>query len=107
GQQIFYITGGDSEDVVTAIHEHAEELSSGFNTATRLRLTQDMFERGRQVELEAQLMEKHGFAVNVQHDYQIAIDTTNFVWLRRILPDTWRSLFVYYIEDANPGRLSP
>lgn len=106
-QQIFYITGADSAAVVDAILRRSDELSTAFNQATRQRLSEDMFDRGRQRELEEFLMEEHGFAVNVQHDYQIALDTSNFVWLRRILPETWRSLFIYYIEDANPGVLSP
>lgn len=106
-QQIFYITGADSAAVVDAILRRSDELSTAFNQATRRRLADDMFDRGRQRELEDVLMEGHGFAVNVQHDYQIALDTSNFIWLRRILPETWRSLFIYYIEDANPGVLSP
>ena len=106
-QQIFYITGADSSAVVEAILRRSDELSQAFNRVTRRRMANDMFDRGRQRDLEEFLMEEHGFAVNVQHDYQIAIDTMNFVWLRRILPETWRSLFVYYIENANPGVLSP
>lgn len=106
-QQIFYITGVDEADVVEVIHSRSDELSAAFNTITRRRLGDDMFDRGRQGDVEEYLMENHSFAVNVQHDYLVAIDTTNFVWLRRILPETWRSLFVYYVEDANPALLSP
>ena len=36
----------------------------------------------------------------------VAIDTTQFVWLRRVLSDTWRSMFVYYEEDGNPENLT-
>ena len=57
-------------------------------------------------------MERHGFAVNAQHDYFIATDTTvgktGFVWLRRVpSSDSWRSLFVYYEENADPSKLTP
>ena len=106
-QQIYYIAGQSELDVVEAIHGHSQQLSRTFNRLVRERLAQDMFDRGRQFEVEEALMERHDFAVHVQHDYQIAIDTTNFVWLRRILPDTWRSLFVYVIDNANPAVLSP
>lgn len=106
-QQIYYITGRDEADVVDVIHSRSDELANAFNSATRRRLSEDMFDRGRQFEIEDYLMENHGFAVNVQHDYQIAIDTSQFVWLRRILPETWRSLFIYYEENANPAQLTP
>ncbi len=105
-QNIFYVTGLDVEAVVDAIQRRADDMIRTFNEATRRRMTVDMFDRGRQVDLEDYLMETRGFAVNVQHDYQIAIDTTNFIWLRRILSETWRSLFIWH-ANANPADLSP
>ena len=66
----------------------------------------NMFDIGRQRSLEQTLMDRHGFAVHGQHDFFVAIDTTQFVWLRRVLSDTWRSMFVYYEEDGNPENLT-
>jgi len=67
-----------------------------------------MFEKGRQMNMEDSLLAKHDFKVNVQHDYFTAIDTTNFVWLRRVISaDSWRSVFVYYTEEFDPTNLSP
>lgn len=105
-QMVVYVTAPTAEDLVNIIDQKGEDLRYLFNEKTRERLTRDMFEKGRQFEIEEKLMERHDFAVNAQHDYYIAIDTTNFVWLRRVLSDTWRSLFVYYIENANPAVLS-
>ncbi len=106
-QQVYYIAGENKEDVVQAIYDHAEGVSRNFNQAARRRLAEEMFDRGRQFEVEQELTSMYDFAVNVQHDYLIAIDTSDFVWLRRILPDTWRSVFVHFIEDADPRLLTP
>lgn len=106
-QHVFYITGQDVEAVVDVIDRRGDEMSRTFDEATRQRLTVDMFDTGRQTDIEGYLMSEHDFAVNVQHDYVIAIDTTDFVWLRRILSDTWRSLFVWYQDDANPAVMTP
>lgn len=106
-QRVFYITGQDTDAVVDAIDRRAGEITRTFDDATRQRMTEDMFDKGRQTDIEEYLMSEHDFAVNVQHDYLIAIDTTNFVWLRRILSDTWRSLFIWYDERANPAVLTP
>ncbi len=106
-QKVIYIAATTPDALVRLVHERGEDLRYVFNEITRRRLTVDMFKKGRQTDLEAQLLNRHGFAVNVQHDFVIAMDTTNFVWLRRILSDTWRSVFIYYIEDANPQILSP
>ncbi len=106
-QQVFYVTAATPEALTQVIQEDGSAIRNQFDEALRQRLYRDMFEKGRQPEIEEQLMDAHGFAVNVQHDYLVAVDTTDFVWLRRILSDTWRSLFVYYEERADPSRLTP
>ena len=106
-QLVYYLVAASPEELVTAIDDTAEEILYNFNEITRLRTHREMFDIGRQRDLEAKLMDRHGFAVNGQHDYVIATDTTSFVWLRRVLSDTWRSLFVHYVEDADPSMLTP
>ncbi len=107
-QQVVYVTAATPEAVAEAVHERGEDLRYVFNTITRERMTISMFEKGRQKDLEQQIMDRHDFAVNVQHDYFIALDTTNFIWLRRVVSnDSWRSLFVYYEEHADPSELTP
>lgn len=106
-QNVFFVAASDTADLISTINEYGPAMRDTFNVATRQRTAVEMFRRGRQHDLEEELMERHGFAVNVQHDYVIATDTTNFVWLRRILSDTWRSLFVYYVDDADPAMLAP
>lgn len=106
-QMVVYVTAASVDALQETLHEEADDILFLFNRITRERVTRDIFEKGRQRDVEDYLMDRHGFAVNVQHDFQIAIDTTNFVWLRRILSDTWRSIFVYYEENADPSVLSP
>jgi hypothetical protein len=107
-QLVVYIAAATADSVAATIRSKADDLLYVFNKITRERTTREMFEKGRQHDLEEALLTKHGFAVNGQHDYFIAIDTTNFVWLRRVISsETWRSLFVYYEEDARPSDLSP
>ncbi len=106
-QQIFYVAAATPEALLQTIETDAPRIRNRFNETLRDRLYRDMFERGRQPEIEAQMMERHAFAVNAQHDYYVATDTTDLIWLRRVLPETWRSLFVYYQENADPSELTP
>ena len=106
-QQVFYVTAATPEALAQTLREDGPGIRRQLDEAMRGRLYRDMFDQGRQGEIEEYLMEHHGFAVHGQHDYVIALDTTNFVWLRRVLSDTWRSLFVYYEDDANPAKLTP
>ncbi|MCY4234310.1 MAG: DUF4837 family protein [Bacteroidetes bacterium] len=105
-QLVYYLAGASRDDLVKSIEEHSFQIRYHYNEISRQRLHRDMFDIGRQHDLEKTLMTRHGFAVHGQHDYFIAIDTTQFVWLRRTLTDTWRSLFVYYEDDANPSKLN-
>ncbi len=104
-QLVYYLAAASSTDLIASIEEHSDQLRYHFNEISRRRLHRDMFDIGRQHDLEQKLMSRHQFAVNGQHDYFIAVDTTQFVWLRRSLTDTWRSMFVYYEENGNPSKL--
>ena len=106
-QMVVYLTAANADALAQKIRREGEDLRQPFNRITRQRMAQEMFEKGRQYDVEEQLMEKYGFTVNVQHDYQIAVDTTDFVWLRRILSETWRSLFIYRTDDVGPSELTP
>jgi len=105
-QQVFFVVAASTERLVEVIRTEAENIVYQLNEITRTRTHRDMFDMGRQPDLEQYLMNKHGFAVHGQHDYVVATDTANFVWLRRVLSDTWRSLFVYYVENIDATQLS-
>jgi hypothetical protein len=106
-QIVVYATAPSPEALVDQIHENGDNLRFVFNRATRERLTERMFKRMRQRDIEEDIAKKHDFAISVQHDYFVAQDTLNFVRLRRVLSDTWREVFVTYIEDGNPSLISP
>ena len=107
-QQVFYILGKDEDSLIEELNDRGEDIRYQFNEITRKRLMVEMFKDGRQPELEELLMTGHAFAVKGQHDYFVALDTTNFVWLRRVVnAGSWRSIFVYYLEDFNPANLTP
>jgi hypothetical protein len=110
-QRVFFVTAADSTALADVLRERGQTIRSSFEEITLQRMEREMYDDARQYALEDSLMQDHGFAVNVQHDYQIAVDTTigstGFVWLRRILAKTRREFFVYYEENAAPGQLSP
>lgn len=110
-QRVFFVTADSPQGIMDVLEEEASRIRDAIHEITLVRMEEEMFDRGRQYALEDTLMDRHGFAVNVQHDYMIAIDTTTtskgFVWLRRLLSDTRRGLFVYYEDNADPSQLTP
>ncbi|NND71263.1 MAG: DUF4837 family protein [Rhodothermales bacterium] len=107
-QKVAIVTAPTNEQLIDEIKNAGPEIRSQFNEISRTRTNRDMFKKGRQFEVEERLLNDHGFAVNVQHDFQVAIDTTDFIWLRRILSsESWRSVFVHYVENGNPAEMTP
>jgi hypothetical protein len=110
-QRVFFVTAADSTGLTDALKQKGDTIKSTFTDITLQRMKREMYDDARQFAVEDTLMQRHGVAVNVQHDFQIAIDTTTassgFVWLRRILPQTRREFFIYYEETASPDRITP
>lgn len=110
-QRVFFVTAADDNALARVLEERGGEIQSTFTAITLQRMKREMYDDARQFALEDTLMNRHSFAVNVQHDFQIAIDTTTgksgFVWLRRVLTRTRREFFVYYEKNASPDQLTP
>lgn len=110
-QRVFFITAASPEGLVQALQEQGPQVRQSFQEVTLERMEREMYDKARRHELEDSLMDRHGFAVNVQHDFQLAIDSltesTGFIWLRRILAKTRREFFVHYFENASPEQITP
>ena len=111
GQAVVFAAAGSDSLLAEAFRQRADTLRALYTDLTLAQLREDMFERGRQVTVEEDLLRTHGFTVNVQHDYFISQDTTaapaglpgHFLRLRRVLSDTWRDLWIYYEEADAPA----
>ena len=116
-QLVVYATAPSDTALAEQIRASGDRLRTAFARLARERLTTDMFDKGQQSEVEQRLIDEHGFAVNIQHDYVVAADTTfltergergTFLRFRRLAgQDSWRDFFVYYEEDPHLERLHP
>ena len=103
GQLVAIATAASDSALAAQIVQRGDELRRAFGESARERTSQEMFSRLRQTEVEAEMMEAHGFSVGVQRDYVQVQDTTvtvagrtgTFVRFRRVLVDTWRDFFVF------------
>lgn len=106
-QLVYYITAPTTAELAQAVHENGQRLRDRFHQLVLNRMQEEMYDEGRQFAIEDSLMAEHDFAVNVQHDFLIVQDTANFIRMRRVLTNTWRDFFIYYVENADPSRISP
>lgn len=108
-QRVVIATAATDSALARAFLQRGEELRDAFNELARERTTSEMFSRLRQEDLEQELLDEHGFRVQIQHDYVKVQDTTTtaagrtgtFVRYRRVLTDTWRDFFVFKQEGVS------
>jgi len=72
-----------------------DEIYNTFEEKYFARLKKSMYEKREQEETEEYLASEYGYAVRVQHDYFLATQNpeNKYVWLRRINPDRWLSIW--------------
>jgi len=110
-QRIFYVAAATPDALAETFGARGQQLRSAFTDVTLQRMEREMYEEERRTALEDSLMQRHGVSLNVQHDFQLAVDTTTaregFVWLRRILARTRREFLVYYTDKIGPDEITP
>lgn len=110
-QRVYFVTAATQESLEEALQNQGSEIQNTFKDVTLQRMRRQLYEDGRNRALEDSLRKKHGFTLNLQPDFQLAIDTTTatsgFVWLRRLLTQTRREFFVYYEEGMSPNEITP
>jgi hypothetical protein len=110
-QRVYFVTAATPDALADALQEQGSTIRSTFQEVTLQRMKKEMYDTDRQYAVEDSLMARHGFALNVQNTFQVAVDTTTasggVVWLRRLLAKTRREFLVYYLDDASPSRLTP
>ena len=108
-QLVTIATAADDRALALRLLDAGDGLRDRYDALARLRTAEDMFGRLRQEDVEADLLDRHGFTLGVQADYVLVQDTTataagrtgTFVRFRRVLSDTWRDFFVFVEEGVS------
>ena len=106
-QLVTIATAATDSALARQILRSGPELRAAYGRLARQRTGDEMFERLRQTDLEDEMLARHGFRVQVQHDFVKVQDTTatvagrtgEFVRYRRVLSGTWRDFFVF-VQDG-------
>ena len=80
-----------------------DRIYKAFEKKYYSRLKKGMLKKGRQIKIEEYLSRNFGWKIQVQHDYFLATqDLENkYVWLRRMKPDRWISIWEVKADSAN------
>ncbi|OZC02612.1 DUF4837 family protein [Rubricoccus marinus] len=103
GQIAVTATAANDSLLASAIIERGDSLRAAFDRNVLATTTREMFDAGRQNEIETELLASRGWTVAMQHDYVQIQDSTltvagrtgDFIRFRRVIPDSWRDFFVF------------
>lgn len=100
-----------SSDSLLALKIRGSERSLAQNLIRKelARWTEDIYERGEQLEISDSLWANAGWKIRVQHDYRINVDTTytvdgktnHFLTLQRLLSDNSRRFWIWWEEGVS------
>jgi hypothetical protein len=95
-----------SKDIPTLqkkLRENGDRLFNLFDEKISANVFQSLYIHFEQQDISKRLMERHGWSVRVQHDYHVAVDSSDirYVWLRRYNPQRWLSVYWEPIDDPS------
>ena len=95
GQISLILYAKDRNTFKDKFNQFNEDIFNDFSAKYRERLSDDMFKTGEQKNLEEILLKKYGWKLRIQHDYFFAMQDIKkkYVWLRRMDPDRWVSIW--------------
>lgn len=99
-QWIMIVMARNEAELPGVIRDHEEQIMQSLFTAELPRHEFDVYRRGEQPELADSLFQAKGFTFRIQHDYQMGVDTTDFMTFRRYLEDNDRWIWFHWIENV-------
>jgi hypothetical protein len=106
GQRLLVLTATDIGTLKQRLAENREALFDLFHQPLIERTKKEMYSLYEQKELAKTLLEKYGWTLRIQHDFQIYKEFPNehFVMLRRSWPERW--LFVSWQRLGDPSQIT-
>lgn len=101
-QWTLLLTSTSDSTLAHKILDSQQQLLDDIMTFQRQRYQDEIYSRGEETAIEDTLWKEHGWKIRVQHDYALNdVDTSNFVFLRRSLPDNDRWIWVWWKNNVN------
>ncbi|RPI00800.1 MAG: DUF4837 family protein [Calditrichaeota bacterium] len=105
-QILVVLAAKDKETLIKNLQKQGNAIFDLFDQNAESSVFGTLFTYMEQKAISEDLMKKYGWSIRVQHDYFVALDSTDlrFVWLRRLEPQ--RSIFIYWEPSNDPSLLS-
>jgi len=101
GQEVFFLAAQTEAELIERMTENSAHLFELMETALNAKITEIIYQQGRQSELEKRLLESYGWTMKVPQGYTVVreLPAENFVWIRRQQPQRW--IFVHWETSSD------
>lgn len=99
-QWVLVLAAADEATLTEKIVNSGQPLVKNLNEVERERWTFDVFGKAENVSLSDSVSQKHKWKIRVQHDYELSVDTTQFVSFARLMPENYRYVWVFWDENV-------
>ncbi len=99
-QWTLFLTANSHDSLAARISSQGDQYVKNLVDLEVERWQEEVYDRGEQIAISDSLWQKHGWKIGVQHDYQLNVDTTNFVTLRRFLPENDRWIWAWWRDGV-------
>ncbi|MCA9734200.1 DUF4837 family protein [candidate division KSB1 bacterium] len=102
GQLLLVLAGSTVSQLQQNLEKNADYLYSLMHLEDIKRVTENIYSRYEQTDIEDSLLTKYGFRIRIPHDYHFFQDIpqNNFVHFRRVNPERW--IYVHWVETDDP-----
>lgn len=94
GQIVLYLFGQSEEDLIRNLQKNKSGLVELFESAVRERVRNEVLAKTKE-ELMKAIKEQHDYQLQVPFGWDLARDTTDFLWLRQLEAESELNIFVY------------
>ena len=105
-QQLLVLVSTDIPALKEKLTQNKEQLFEIMDTFLDNRVKREMFAKSEQYALEEKMLDKYGWKVRIQHDFEVIFENSgkSFVLLQRKLPA--RSFMVYWMPTDDPSLIT-
>lgn len=100
GQNIMYLFGSSTENLIQKIEENRERLQSYFNNAENERLKAGIYNAKEKEGFEQLLIDDHQCYMRIPFGYKLIVNQPGFIWFRQINDESDKDIFITY-KDFN------
>jgi hypothetical protein len=106
GQEILHLFGKTEEVLIENIIKNRSKLQGHFDEIENRRMYQSLYSVRQRSGITSVIEQEFNASLLVPSAYEIAMQETEFIWLRHFTREVDRNIYVYYTDYTSPDQFS-